>query len=166
MTVETILAHVEAAADEPLRERQVPLQDRFPLGLPVECKRLLRPETLPVAFGFVVHLGVGNQCVVLEFLRRGEGAPLLEERFQCFEFAHGADFMPLPKSNTSCEPRPARSVSARASLTRLRPVSAARSPRWAPSSHTRVPSATSASIPRSASQSACVSARRSGNGIA
>src|SRR6185503_4537830 len=88
VAVETVLAHVQRAANEPLRERPVPLEDGAPFLGPVERERLLRPESLPVAFGFVVDVGAGCERVLRELLRRRERATFLQERFKCLGHSH------------------------------------------------------------------------------
>ena len=82
VAVEAVVRDVEPAADEPLRERQVPVEDLRPLLLPIEGQRLTGPEALPVAFGLVVELGLGDQRLLPKRLRRRERAPLLEQSLE------------------------------------------------------------------------------------
>src|SRR5205823_14661472 len=80
VAVDAVEADVERPADEPLREGQVPLEDRVPLPGPVEKLRCLSgPEAFEVAFRFVVDLGVDDAGRLLERGRRGERAPLGEQ---------------------------------------------------------------------------------------
>ena len=67
VAVEAVVGGVELPADEPLREREVPVEDRVPLLVPVEeVRRLPRPEALVVDVRLVVDLGVDDERVVLE----------------------------------------------------------------------------------------------------
>jgi hypothetical protein len=49
MPIETILRDVEFPADEPLRERRLPLENFFPWRAPDQLTRFARPEFLPAA---------------------------------------------------------------------------------------------------------------------
>ena len=89
VAVETVLGDVEATADEPLRERQLPLEDGVPLTVPVEGERLLRPEALPVALGIVVDTRVGDQRLLRELGRRREGAAFLQQCGKRLSHARG-----------------------------------------------------------------------------
>jgi hypothetical protein len=55
VTIQAVVRHVELAADEPLGEGQVPLEDRVPRLRPAEGRGLIGPEGLPVAVGLVVE---------------------------------------------------------------------------------------------------------------
>ena len=68
---------VERAADEPLREGQLPLEDRVPLVIPVEeVGGLPGPEPLEVLVGLVVEEGPGDERLLLELVARREGPVL------------------------------------------------------------------------------------------
>ena len=55
MPVETVLRNIQFAADEPLRERLFPFENRLPLFLPDQKLRgLLRPEFLRVFYRFAI----------------------------------------------------------------------------------------------------------------
>src|SRR5689334_14097163 len=82
VAVDAVVGRVELAADEPLREREVPLEDRVPLLRPVERERLTRPVALPVAFRVVVDRGVGHERVLAERLRRRERPAFLQQRLE------------------------------------------------------------------------------------
>ena len=80
VAIEAVVGRVELPADEPLREREIPLEQRVPLLVPVEeLFRLSRPEPLVVHVGFVVDLGVHDERVLLERRRRRERASLGEQ---------------------------------------------------------------------------------------
>jgi len=88
VTVEAVVRDVQPAADEPLRERQLPVEDRVPVPLPVEqLGGLAGPEALVVAVGLVVEVGADEQRVALEVLGRGEREVLeqvvLDRRARC-----------------------------------------------------------------------------------
>ena len=77
VAVEAVVGDVELAADEPLGERQLPLADGVPLGVPVEqLARLLGPEALVVLGGLVVHPRARDEGVALDRLGGREGAVL------------------------------------------------------------------------------------------
>ena len=77
VAVEAVGGGVEGAAHEPLGEGQLPVEDRVPVGVPVEeVGRLAGPEALVVAVGLVVHRHVGDEGLLLEVLGRGEFAVL------------------------------------------------------------------------------------------
>src|SRR5581483_8564021 len=67
------------AADEPLGERQLPVEDRVPLLEPVEQLRgLLRPEPLVVLVGLVVEERARSEAALLEIVGRRED-PVFDE---------------------------------------------------------------------------------------
>ena len=153
----------------------------MPLRGPVELERLRGPEALPVALGVVVDGRVGVERGLAERLGRRERAALLQQRFERLAIV---SLMPAPLPGRRLrrrEPgrlrltrrenvqrrggrrdRPDR-TSAAASVTRLRPANASRSPMCARASHVRRPRSTSSSMPRSRSQSACDSSHTSAN---
>ena len=61
VTVEAVVRDVQASTDEPLRKRQIPVEDRRPFLVPVERERLAGPEALPVALGVVVERRSGDE---------------------------------------------------------------------------------------------------------
>ncbi len=74
MAVDAVGGHVERAADEPLRERRVPLEDLVPLLGPGQPVGLLRPEALPVLVGAGVPvLGGVGLCGELRARREAAG---------------------------------------------------------------------------------------------
>ena len=78
---------VELAADEPLGEGRLPVEDLAPLRRPVEPLGLLLPEREPVLRGLVVEVGLGDG-VLREVVARREGALLVQEVREGFA-AHG-----------------------------------------------------------------------------
>jgi len=80
VAVDAVVGDVELAADEPLGEGDVPLEDRVPLLEPVdELGRLSRPEPFVVPVGLVVDGRVDDPGVVLERRRRWERTTLGEQ---------------------------------------------------------------------------------------
>jgi hypothetical protein len=75
VAVDAVVGDVQPAADEPLRERGVPVDHPLPLLLPVQALGLLGPERLAVGVGALVPLrgGVGLRG---ELLARREGPVL------------------------------------------------------------------------------------------
>src|SRR6185503_10679369 len=82
MAVEAVVSHVRLRADEPFRERQLPVEDLLPGLEPVELLGEVLPEFQPVLR--LVDLRVLRDGVLHELLRRREGAVFLEQRFQGF----------------------------------------------------------------------------------
>jgi hypothetical protein len=79
-----VVRHVQLAADEPLREGQLPLEGGVEVGVPAEqLAGLAGPEGLVVGGGLVVEGPVGDEGLGDELRRRRE-APLLDvELFDC-----------------------------------------------------------------------------------
>ena len=166
--VDAVVGDVQLAAHEPLRERKVPLQRGFPRRVPVEeLGRLTGPELDRIRRGGIVERRVGDERTRHKRGRGRERSALLEQRLERYvshriplsrknpEATRGSQ-RPFASVSTVCAPSPAGSVSAWASVIRLRPASATRSPAAAPASHAARPASTSCSIPRSASHCACV----------
>ena len=136
VAVEAVVRDVERAADEPLGEREVPVEHGVEVVEPADqFARLAGPEALPVTGRLLVEGVVGHQRVAMEVLRRREGAVLqvvrLDRRFRHDNpsFAGSAGAYPgTIHSRTLKAPRPSGSVSALLSVTRLRCLSASRSP--------------------------------------
>ena len=85
---------LSCAADEPLGERQLPLEDGVPVGRPVEqLGGLAGPEPLVVGRRVVVQRRVDDERVLLERLRRREGA-LLPGSASIVSFVSSAMFGP------------------------------------------------------------------------
>ena len=62
VAVEAVVRGVELPADEPLREREIPVEDRVPVLVPVEeVAGLPGPEALEVDVRLVVDLGVDDE---------------------------------------------------------------------------------------------------------
>ncbi len=77
VAIETVVRHVELATDEPLRVRQIPVEDGVPRLRPRdELRRPVGPEAFVVARGLVVEVRPGDQCVGLEPLGRREAPQL------------------------------------------------------------------------------------------
>jgi hypothetical protein len=75
--VDGVVAGVQAAAHEPLGERELPLEDGLPGLEPVEeVAGLAGPEALVVGVGLVVERPVAHQGLGDEVGRRREGAVL------------------------------------------------------------------------------------------
>src|SRR3954454_5532415 len=55
MAIEAILGNVQLPADEPFRERRLPLQDFFPPARPEELARLARPELFRIVNRFAMQ---------------------------------------------------------------------------------------------------------------
>ena len=97
--VEAVVGRVQASADEPLRERQVPLEDGVPGLEPVEeLAGLLRPEPLEVGLGLGVDRGVREQGGGGELGGRWVGAVLREERRDRVGLLHLVGHHPTPSS--------------------------------------------------------------------
>ncbi len=141
--VEAVGGGVEGAAHEPLGEGQLPVEDRVPVGVPVEeVGRLAGPEALVVAVGLVVHRHVGDEGLLLEVLGGGEFALLevvrLDGRPVRRLVSHDRRAYPCTShSRTRNPPSPDGSVRAAPSVTRLRALSAAGGRRCGPGPATR-----------------------------
>src|SRR5262245_1700187 len=107
--VDAVGADVQLPADEPLREREVPFEDRLPLLVPVEeVGGLAGPEAFGVALRLVVDLGVGDVGRLLEPGRRRERPPLCEQRFDG-GFRHCSPFVADCPVQAICDRRHAPS---------------------------------------------------------
>src|SRR5438067_1990628 len=79
VTVDAVVAGVYLGADEPLRIRRVPLQDRVPGLEPVDELGLLSPEALRILVGSLVDARIAPVRLCLELVRRRIAAVLLQE---------------------------------------------------------------------------------------
>ena len=94
VAVEAVVGDVELAADEPLGERQVPLEDRVPRLVPVEeLAAPARPRTPPEsALGLVVDDGSSTTSAFGDELRRRERAVLGEQRSIVSDFVRSSSY--------------------------------------------------------------------------
>src|SRR5579859_7576176 len=85
MPVKTVVAEIDLAADEPLRPRQVPLEDFLPRAEPMQLLCDAAPELLGVRFGIGAHLlvlrGTLDQRALAELLRRVKATLLVQYGF-------------------------------------------------------------------------------------
>ena len=75
VAIEAVVRNVELPADEPLREREVPLAHGVPGLEPVERRRLLGPERVPIPVGCLVQTAIGHESVRDEIRRRRKVRP-------------------------------------------------------------------------------------------
>ncbi|CAB4813776.1 unannotated protein [freshwater metagenome] len=77
MTVEAVVAHVQFAADEPLRERKIPLRGGVPILRPRnQFAGLLRPKGCEVLRRFFVQRVIRDESVAPKRIGGNEGAAL------------------------------------------------------------------------------------------
>ena len=94
MAIEAVVAHVQLATHEPLRERQIPFADGVPRGCPThQLFSLACPEPFVVLVRLVVEKRAGDQRLALEAIRRREAAVLPTQCVDrvCVDIAHVED---------------------------------------------------------------------------
>ena len=79
MTIETIHAGVQPAANEPLRMRRLPLEHPIPGARPLELAGDAGPEGFRVALGFRVQVVVANRGAGLKVFRRRKNSIFAEQ---------------------------------------------------------------------------------------
>src|SRR5262249_26207177 len=85
MAIEAVVGHVQRAADEPLRERRLPVEHALPWSAPAQPVRMLRPESLGIvertAVQRVVRRTTAHAGRIRESARWVEDAVLAQHRF-------------------------------------------------------------------------------------
>src|SRR6478672_9496773 len=93
MSIEAVLGQIEFSADEPLRERRLPIDHALPALPPNQLARLARPEFFRAIDRFAVHPSILVEALdprpLREILRRLED-PLLDQ-VRLDVFCHGKE---------------------------------------------------------------------------